>query len=1194
MTNNKSASPCGVPSGSWTPPVYLAVALSFLLFALPSSSSAQDICVSVADGDWTAGATWEEDANDDGVGDSAGCPGTFPSSGDKARVQNNVNVNSSTGDLSIDELVIEGSGVLTIIDGTTLTVAGSVTNENGLILDQGSQFNSGAAPGTIAIGGDFSQPGGMVTGDNNLGDGEGVVLFNGNTGAGSPQSVSGNFTGNTGGNAFADLQLTGDNTFVTFSSDLDVVEVAVGESGGTSPTFTLNSNLTSLGGTIDNHGTFDGSSGRLETTSPSTISGTSTVSVDQYIGQAALTIDGSFLVDNTTFSHRTSETLTVSTGGTLETKRSGSIQGDFVINGNFISNGVAVNFNGVSAQTVSGTGSITGALSEIIVDNGSSLTLNDFTYASDGSGSISLSDGDLVLNSTLDPAGSQLSFTSTSSISGTGSFTSAVGGISVSNTSDATVDLDVEVEGSSGGGDISVASNSSLSFGNGVVTTLNASGADPIDVTGIPNFANLTVASGTDVTFSTINVAESLTIDGTVGGGDIVLDGTNSQTVSGAASPIEIARLELDNSSGAVLNSALTITDELTLTDGTFTTNGNLTLPTSPDGGGNTIDDIGGITRVDADNDGNLDGTLSGNVTLERRFGTTSNTRGTAEDEGQWRQISSPSNTINFSSLNTPFSTQGHAWADNPDGDDILFSYNPNTDSYVAEDTDAGFEAGTGYFFFAFENDINNPAADILPTTWSIAAGENTDGQSPDFTGATTNDFVMAGNPFFGFLDWDAVHGNTATDINDTYQVWDPDTNTYQSYTVGGADTAPDVTDDPDLQYIPPAQGFWVEVTGSSPALTFNRADTDKPDGSGGTLVFESTEAPPLPFVVLNIEGDGIGSGLAMHFRDDSEFEVDNTDAQWLPPFSPTYITMWSEVEGERFTVDNRPELRAGETATYDLGVSTTVEGDYTLTWPQFNRIPADWNLSVTDNVTGEIVDMRVATEYTFTVSTDATVNTASAAMSSTGPAMATTQTATDAPRFTVEISAAPLPVELARFDASTSGTSAVLEWSTASETNNSGFYVQQKQDGAFVDLGFVEGAGTTDQPQSYRFRVNDLEEATEHTFRLKQVDLDGTEHLTETQSVRIGLGDAYRLATYPNPFQDRATVEFAVKDAQPVTIELYNTLGQRVQTVFEGTAQAEEMLTETIDGSRLASGLYIVRLKGERFTATRKITLVR
>jgi len=44
--------------------------------------------------------------------------------------------------------------------------------------------------------------------------------------------------------------------------------------------------------------------------------------------------------------------------------------------------------------------------------------------------------------------------------------------------------------------------------------------------------------------------------------------------------------------------------------------------------------------------------------------------------------------------------------------------------------------------------------------------------------------------------------------------------------------------------------------------------------------------------------------------------------------------------------------------------------------------------------------------------------------------------------------------------------------------------------------MGFVEGAGTTDQPQIFRFRTDDLRVGT-HRFRLRQVATDGSVEFT-------------------------------------------------------------------------------------------------
>ena len=98
-----------------------------------------------------------------------------------------------------------------------------------------------------------------------------------------------------------------------------------------------------------------------------------------------------------------------------------------------------------------------------------------------------------------------------------------------------------------------------------------------------------------------------------------------------------------------------------------------------------------------------------------------------------------------------------------------------------------------------------------------------------------------------------------------------------------------------------------------------------------------------------------------------------------------------------------------------------------------------------------------------------------------------------------------------------------------------------------------------------------------------------------------VELGPEVRMAerfvlegTYPNPFNLEATVRFAVREALPVRVELYNALGQRVAVLYEGTPAAEQMEEVRIDGSRLPSGLYFVRLVGEGISATQKVVLLR
>jgi hypothetical protein len=189
-----------------------------------------------------------------------------------------------------------------------------------------------------------------------------------------------------------------------------------------------------------------------------------------------------------------------------------------------------------------------------------------------------------------------------------------------------------------------------------------------------------------------------------------------------------------------------------------------------------------------------------------------------------------------------------------------------------------------------------------------------------------------------------------------------------------------------------------------------------------------------------------------------------------------------------------------------------------------------------------------------------------------------------------------PIPVEMAGFDATVKGQSVQLSWKTASETNNAGFEVEHKyRSGDFEKLGYVEGEGTTSKPQSYTYEVTSDLDPGPHRFRLKQVDLDGSSSYSGTQKVTLSPSGAYSLTgAAPNPFHQSTTMQLTVSESQPVRATVYNTLGQRVRTVLDQELEADQPLDLRLDAQGLASGMYVVRIKGEAFEATRKVTLVK
>ena len=195
------------------------------------------------------------------------------------------------------------------------------------------------------------------------------------------------------------------------------------------------------------------------------------------------------------------------------------------------------------------------------------------------------------------------------------------------------------------------------------------------------------------------------------------------------------------------------------------------------------------------------------------------------------------------------------------------------------------------------------------------------------------------------------------------------------------------------------------------------------------------------------------------------------------------------------------------------------------------------------------------------------------------------------------ESDGSPLPVELASFNGTTTDQNVQLTWQTASETDNAGFEVQRKEESAWSQIGYVESkaqGGTTTEAKSYRFRAKDLAVGT-HQFRLKQVDLDGSSSIHGPISVDVKMQEAVKLvAPAPNPISSTATLSFAVKEKSRARVYLYNTLGQKVTTLYEGTTPAGERQTTQIDAKSLPSGTYFIRLQAGQQTTTKQFTVVR
>ncbi len=198
-----------------------------------------------------------------------------------------------------------------------------------------------------------------------------------------------------------------------------------------------------------------------------------------------------------------------------------------------------------------------------------------------------------------------------------------------------------------------------------------------------------------------------------------------------------------------------------------------------------------------------------------------------------------------------------------------------------------------------------------------------------------------------------------------------------------------------------------------------------------------------------------------------------------------------------------------------------------------------------------------------------------------------------------VNTSGTLVPVELASFTANISGNNVLLNWSTATEVNNRGFDIQRKSASSnYISVGFVEGKGTTTEIQNYLFSDAKLAVGN-YTYRLKQVDFDGSYQFSPEISVEVGLPAKFSLAqNYPNPFNPSTTINFSLATDAAVSLKIFDILGQEVH-LFTNNEMKAGYYSYKFDASRLSSGIYFYQLSaksvnGYKYVDTKKMILTK
>ena len=186
------------------------------------------------------------------------------------------------------------------------------------------------------------------------------------------------------------------------------------------------------------------------------------------------------------------------------------------------------------------------------------------------------------------------------------------------------------------------------------------------------------------------------------------------------------------------------------------------------------------------------------------------------------------------------------------------------------------------------------------------------------------------------------------------------------------------------------------------------------------------------------------------------------------------------------------------------------------------------------------------------------------------------------------------VPVELLSFTANLSDQNVVLNWTTATETNNSGFEIQRRIDNSEWNvLGFIPGKGTTTEPSNYSY-ADELNTSGNYSYRLKQIDFDGSFEYSNIVNVDVAQVTEFKLEqNYPNPFNPSTVISFTVAKKSNVMLNVYNVLGEQVATLVNEVKDAGSYQVQ-FNASNLTSGIYICKLEAGSFSSTRKMMLLK
>lgn len=443
---------------------------------------------------------------------------------------------------------------------------------------------------------------------------------------------------------------------------------------------------------------------------------------------------------------------------------------------------------------------------------------------------------------------------------------------------------------------------------------------------------NLTILSSLDVSAAnrTITLLRNWINNGSFNAraGMVNFSGTVLQNMSGTASS-NFYDLTIQNNAGVtILNGNYSIEDALFLNNGLFNVNAASAIRLRSD-----ANRTARIAPV-------VSGSLSGNFIVERFI---------SNRNAGYSDMSSPVQSSIFADWGNELTliyayNPPYAYPSAYSYSESLWDYVPVTNAATVLTPGKGFEV----YLDTYANYTVFEAATIntngQPNTGTINISSSL---------TRVNDgWNLVGNPFASFLSWNSIHA-TATQVSGNVMIYDETINDFASFNLSNG-----------LE-IAPHQGFWIEVTGTTPNFTFRETHKTVSTNSSFRNVDE--------VFTLRLSGDNIPGAFTSNaqfvFSSEAINGIDEMDVTFVKvphPFAPVFCSqIGSKSIRKNYLSENENQIILP--LRYAVGLS----GTYTIQTLN-EEILRNNNFTcaiLVDQQTGNRIDLFEQNTYTFEAS---------------------------------------------------------------------------------------------------------------------------------------------------------------------------------------------------------------------------------